>query len=179
MCLPEGTITAEEFDQLDGHRTAATILAGEALSSARVFDQQLPLDRLQLGMTAVTLPADNVHALGGEILRGMRLNLMVANSDGRVVQLAENIEVLSANTSAVQQGANIITDSSDSDSARISFIGGADSQSFSGSNESLHWVTLSIPDNQVEQILTASRAGAIHLVLPKALSFDASSKEGE
>ena len=179
LCLPEGTISADEFDQLEGHRTAATILAGEALNSMRVFDQQLPLDRLKAGMTAVTLPADNVTALGGEILRGMRLNLMVANSDGRVVKLADDIEVLSANTSAVQQGASIADGDSDTDSARLNLIGAADTQSLSGGNEPLHWVTLSIPDNQVEQILTASRAGAIHLVLPKALSFDASAKEGE
>jgi len=165
--LPEGAIAAEDYSAIDGRRVSATILAGEVLTSARVFDQPLPLDRLAEGMTAVTLSTDNVHALGGELLRGMHLNLMASLTDGRVEELARNIEVLSANTSAIQAGVESNGDSAQSDAARSALIGGASSNGGSSGNESINWVTLAIPDDQVEQVLTAARAGTIHLVLPR------------
>ncbi|MCL2679970.1 MAG: Flp pilus assembly protein CpaB [Coriobacteriia bacterium] len=172
FCLPEGTIAADDFATLDGRRASATILAGEALTTARVFDQQLPLDRLAVGMTAVTLPTDDTHALGGELLRGMRVSLMAAVADGQVKELARNIEVLSANTSAVLADSQHDSDASGSDAARRALTGGSTTNS---RNEALHWVTLAIPSDQVEQVLTAIRAGSIHLVLPKeSTPFDAS-----
>jgi len=167
MCLPEGTLDAASFKQIEGRRSTATILAGEALNRSRVFDRQLPLDRLAEGMTAVTLPADNVHALGGELLRGMRLTLMAATSTGRVTELATHIEVLSANISSIQNVPSTFTEEDSVENSRLTLTGAADSQSFSQGGESLHWVTLAIPNNQVEQVLTASRAGMVHLVLPK------------
>jgi len=181
ICLPEGTLAAADFEQVEGHRTATTILAGEALSRARVFDKQLPLDRLSEGMTAVTLPADNVHALGGELLRGMRLTLMAATPNGRVTELATYIEVLSANTSAIQNTPNLLAENDSVENSRLTLTGAADTQSLPHSGESLHWVTLSIPNNQVEQVLTAARAGMIHLVLPKEnlASAEAQGSENE
>ena len=166
LYLPEGAVPAQDFPQIEGRRASATILTGEVLTTFRAFDKQLPLDRLAPGMTAVTLPADNVHALGGELLRGMHLTLMANAGDGKVVKLAQNIEVLSANTAAVQMNINAQADSQQSDSSRSVLTGAADSQSTYSRGESLHWVTLAIPNGQVEQILTASRAGTIHFVLP-------------
>ena len=165
LYLPEGAVAAQDFPQIEGRRASATILVGEVLTTFRAFDQQLPLDRLDQGMTAVTLPADDVHALGGELLRGMRLTLMAGTMDGKVVKLAHNIEVLSANTAAVQMGTNTQMDSQQ-DSSRSVLTGATDSQSSFARGESLNWVTLAIPNGQVEQILTASRAGTIHFVLP-------------
>jgi len=179
MCLAEGAVAAEDFSLIDGQRSASTILAGEALSRLRVFDQKLPLDLLPEGMVAVCLPADDVHALGGQILRGMQLTLMAPLSDGRVVELARGIEVLSANTSAVQMGSQIEGDiSQGTDDQPASFLSGAVStSSVTASKESLNWVTLAIPSAQVEQVLTASRAGTIHFVLAKDAA-DGSATEG-
>ena len=168
LYLPEGVVAAQDFPEIKGRRASATILAGEALTTLRFFDQPLALDRLEPGMTAVTLPADDVHALGGELLRGMRLTLMASASDGQVAKLAQNIEVLSANTAAVQMDLAAKADDPQADSSRSVLTGATSSQGAYGSSESLHWVTLAIPNGQVEQILTASRAGMIHFVLPKA-----------
>ncbi|MCL2403413.1 MAG: RcpC/CpaB family pilus assembly protein [Coriobacteriia bacterium] len=171
FCLPEGVISLEDFGQIEGRRSAATILKGEALTALRVFDQQLPVDRLSEGMTAVTLPADNIHALGGELRRGMRLTLMAGTSDGRVAELASYIEVLSANTVAVQSEA--IEGEDAQDSSRLALTSGASTQNSTPHGESLNWITLAIPNDQVEQILTASRASTIHFVLPKeTLTFE-------
>jgi len=174
FCLPEGAVAVEDFEKVRGHRSAATILKGEALTTLRVFDQQLPVDRLSEGMTAVTLPADDIHALGGELLRGMRLTLMAGTSDGRVSEIASYIEVLSANTAAAQVDSMAEVDDSQADGSRSILTGGASTQNLSGQGgESLNWITLAIPNEQVEQILTASRVGAIHFVLPKeTLTFD-------
>jgi len=98
--VPEGTIGVEDIGAALGHRTTATILAGEALTAFRVFDEQLALDRLSAGMTAVTIPTDAVHALGGELLCGMHVTLMGTLSDGRVEPIAVDVEVLSAGDSA-------------------------------------------------------------------------------
>ena len=166
LYLPEGTVAAQDFSQIEGKRASATILAGEVLTTLRAFDQQLPLDRLEQGMTAVTLPADDVHALGGELLRGMHLTLMAGTADGKVVKLAQNIEVLSANTAAVQMGTSTQVDSQQAGNSRSVLTGATDNQSSYARGESLNWVTLAIPNAQVEQILTASRAGTIHFVLP-------------
>ena len=165
LYLPEGAVAAQDFSQIEGRRASATILAGEVLTTLRAFDQQLPLDRLEQGMTAVTLPADDVHALGGELLRGMRLTLMAGTADGKVMKLAQNIEVLSANTAAVQMNVNVQPDSQQ-DSSRSVLTGATDSQNSYVRSESLNWVTLAIPNGQVEQILSASRAGTIHFVMP-------------
>jgi len=169
--LPEGAIAAQDYERIEGHRTSAVILAGEVATKARIFDQALPLDRLAEGMTAVTLSTDNVHALGGELVRGMHLSLMAAVPNGRVEELAHSIEVLSANTSAVQMGRENAAASDDVSDGRTTLIGGSASSGtnrMQSGNESITWVTLAIPDAQVEQVLTAARAGAIHLVLPAA-----------
>jgi len=168
MCLQEGTITVGDFEQYSGNRTAATILRGEALSATRIAGDPLPLDRLEAGMTALTLPADDVSALGGEILHGMRLTLMADTPDGRVAELVTDIEVLSANTPAVFAGLGGPHDSDFPDGEPGLLAAG--SPSLPPSNrEPLNWVTLAVPSLQAEQILTASRAGTIHLVLPKKL----------
>jgi len=179
ICLPEGTLEAADFEKVEGHRSTATIVAGEALNRSRIFDKQLPLDRLAVGMTAVTLPADNIHALGGELLRGMRLTLMAATPTGRVTELATHIEVLSANTSAIQNTLTTFAEEDPAGSSCLTLTGAADTQNSSHSSESLHWVTLAIPNGQVEQVLTASRAGMIHLVLPKESLEDSKSQKQE
>jgi len=167
ICLQEGTISVSDFAQYNGHRTAATILRGEALSATRIAGDPLPLDQLTEGMTALTLPAEDVSALGGEILRGMRLTLMADAPDGRVIELAADIEVLSANIPAVFEGLGGPQDSDSSDGE--SGLLAAGSPSSSTRHEPLSWVTLAVPSQHAEQILTASRAGTIHLVLPKSL----------
>lgn len=175
LYLPEGAIDVADFDEVIGRRATATIAAGEALTSLRVLDQQLPLDRLSQGMTALTIPAEDIHALGGQILRGMRINLMADAADGRVRLLVADIEVLSANTAAVQQGLAAGTGADvDTDSSNSFMSGSSDGFGYANNSEPLNWVTLAIPNDQVEQVLTASRAGTIHLVLPKLdLEIDA------
>ncbi|MCL2745558.1 MAG: RcpC/CpaB family pilus assembly protein [Coriobacteriia bacterium] len=178
FCLPEGAIEAKDFEQIEGHRSAAIILKNEALAASRVFDRQLPADRLSEGMTAVTLPADDVHALGGELLRGMRLTLMAGTSDGRVSELASYIEVLSSNIAATQAEFAEASSDPQADESRIALTGGVSTQGLVGGTESLNWVTLAIPNEQVEQILTAARVSTLHFVLPReALSLDTENLE--
>ena len=165
--VPEGAVVAEQLKTVLGHRTLATILGGEPLTKARVFEQQLALDTLPEGMTAVTLPTDEVHALGGELLRGMKVTLMGVLPDGRVEAIAKDIEVLSANISAVAADVanNSDLDTGDSNrSSRNALLGG---QGAINGGESIVWVTLALPDNQVSQVLAASQAHTLHLVLPK------------
>ena len=60
----------------------------------------------------------------------------------------------------------------DHDDSRSVLTGAAGGSRQAAGSEPLNWVTLSVPNNQVEQILTASRAGAIHFVLPKVEEAD-------
>jgi Flp pilus assembly protein CpaB len=169
FCLPEGVIEAEDFTRFEGCRSMATIVRGEALVRSRVLDRQLPTDRLSEGMTALTLPTDNVHALGGELVRGMHLTLMVTLADGRVSELAHRVEVLSANTASFQSESADEGEGSSVSDARLALSGGSGGRGI----DVLNWVTLAVPHEQVKQILTASRLGTINFVLPKeALSFD-------
>jgi hypothetical protein len=136
----------------------------------RIFEKRLALDCLAEGMTAVTLSTDAVHALGGELLQGMKVTLMGALPDGRVAELASDIEVLSANTASVTSAGSLAETGNDAGSnkgnGRASLLGGS-TQSF-GNGGDIHWVTLAIPEEQVSQILAAANANTVHLVLPKA-----------
>jgi len=159
LFVPEGAILAEHAATVLGHRSAAAILRGEALTAARVFEQELALDRLSEGMCAVTLPTDAVHALGGELICGMRVTLMGVMSDGRVEAIAHDIELLSTNTATSSE------DGQGADTGeRATLLGG---QQAGKHGETINWVTLALPDEQVRQVLAASQARTLHLVLPK------------
>jgi hypothetical protein len=121
-----------------------------APEAATVFDSLAP------GMCAVTLSTDAVHALGGELKRGMNVTLMAVLPDGTVAVLAEGIEVLSANAGVVAA-----TDVAEEEEQSGGLLGGS-----AGSGESINWVTVAVPQGQVTQILAAANANTVHLVLP-------------
>jgi Flp pilus assembly protein CpaB len=169
----EGTVHAGDKDQVLGKRSTSTILAGETLSKIRLSQQISALDRLKEGYSAVTIGTDDEHALGGEIIQGMRLTLMAGQSDGSVSMIAADVEVLSANTASSMAASAVEASESQESSWDSLGLGSSDesrgnSLSSGGSSraESICWVTLSVPNTQVAQVLSASRASRIHLVLP-------------
>jgi Flp pilus assembly protein CpaB len=166
LLLPEGALKPQQATAIIGTRARTLIVAGEVLTEARLFEEVLPLDRLAVGMTAVTLSTDAVHALGGELLRGMRVTLMASLTDGRVEALADDLEVLSANTAVAASEAATAEAATDA-TARKGLLGGSGGASGQSGGD-IQWVTLAIPEDKVTQVLAAANANTLHLVLPKA-----------
>jgi len=149
--LPEGALLARDRATVLGKRTTAWVPRGEPLLRKRVLQTTARLDGLAAGLSAVTISTDAVHALGGELVCGMRVTLMGAGVSGVVAPLASDIEVLSSSTSSratqpdpSSSGAGIFGTSGTSD---------------------INWVTLAVPTPQAAQVISAAQAGKLWLVL--------------
>jgi len=149
--LPEGALLARDRAAVLGKRTTAWIPRGEPLLRKRVLQTAARLDGLAAGLSAVTISTDAVHALGGEVVCGMRVTLMGAGISGVVAPLASDIEVLSSSTSSRDTRAE-----SPASSAGIFGTSGA---------SDIDWVTLAVPTPQAAQVISAAQAGKLWLVL--------------
>lgn len=143
VLLPKGAVLKGHESSLIGRRTNALILAGEPLVSARVVSKRHRLDSLLPGQSAVTLEADSVRALGGEITPGMYVTVMGTPRAGATCVLAQHVRVLSTSNADEKKSSGL--------------LGGE-------GNSAVTWVTVAVPDATVAQVITASQAGETYLV---------------
>jgi Flp pilus assembly protein CpaB len=162
LLLPDSVVKPQNRTRVVGHRASALILAGEPLCAERVFGQSSALADMGAGQTAVTLSTDAVHALGGELARGMKVSLMGALPDGRVEELAGKVAVLSADA-GIARDEHAASDGSSAEEERGLLTG----SSSAPSGSAISWVTLAIPDEQVKRILAAANTNTVYLVLPQ------------
>ncbi|MDR1412945.1 MAG: hypothetical protein LBJ07_03355 [Actinomycetes bacterium] len=127
------------------------------------------LDELPEGMSAVTVSTDAVHALGGQLARGMKVTLMAVLTDGRVEALVRDVAVLSADVGldgGMGRYGESGTDGSGDDGGRGGLLGGDATESLGTEGAAISWVTLALPDTQVTRVLAAAYANTLHLILP-------------
>jgi pilus assembly protein CpaB len=142
--LPAGSLSAEE--DVIGQTLGLPLLANEPVTAAKLSTASAPIVVAD-GYCAVSIPTNDVSAVGGAVSAGSVIDIYAADKDG--VQLIAS-EVLVLETSNGSQQA-------------------AEPNGLLGSNRSratLSWVTLSIPADMVEDIISASRTMNLYLVLP-------------
>jgi pilus assembly protein CpaB len=139
--LPADCVTS--LEQVESAVAGSTILANEPISKARLGTETQELE-VPAGLCAVSIPSQDVRAVGGAIVCGSRVNVY-ASTDTGVVLLGENLLVLETNNT---------------------------SQEVSSTHTVLSWVTLAVTPQSVQQLLNASRMGNLYLTLPAETGGD-------
>ena len=119
-----------------GRKASSTILAGEVLSERRFLDAGSPLD-VPDGLTAVSVPAKDVQAVGGAVVAGARADVYATGGTSTEV-VASNVLVLA--TSASGQGDR--------------------------SGEKVSWVTLALEPESVQEVVAAAQKTELYFTLP-------------
>ena len=131
-------LPAEAFrsaDDVVGKKASSTILAGEVLSGQRFRDAGNRLD-VPEGLTAVSVPAKDVQAVGGAIAAGSQVDMYATGGTSTDV-LAIDVLVLATSAS---------------------------SQESSGANVS--WITVAVGPESVQEIVAAAQKTELYFTLP-------------
>lgn len=126
-----------------GRKASSSILAGEVLSERRFLDAGSRLD-VPEGLTAVSVPAKDVQAVGGAVVAGARADVYATGGASTEV-IASNVLVLA--TSASGKGDR--------------------------SEEKVSWVTLALEPESVQEIVAAAQKTELYFTLPGSALSDA------
>jgi len=130
-----------------GAVAGTSILANEPISRARLGNANADIS-VPPGLCAVSIPTQDVRAVGGAVSRGSLVNVY-SNTGGGVLLLGENLLVLA--TSGSDKGS-------------------------SGTRASLSWVTLAVTPQSVQELLSASKSETLYLTLPSTESASQGSR---
>ena len=131
--LPADAITDKK--EAIGKQVGSTILAGEVIASARFGFDASSID-VPAGMHAVSVPAREVHAVGGALSPGALVDVY-AIGPSATARIASSALVLA--TSASQDRASTRSDA---------------------------WVTLAIEPSHVQELVQAAEAQTLYFALP-------------
>lgn len=97
--LPEKCIT--NFDEVRGLQVSSLVIAGEAISSKRFSTEATPLN-IPEGCVALSVPAEDVQAVGGAITAGMQVDVYATGSE--TSRIGEGLLVLATNAESTDGG---------------------------------------------------------------------------
>jgi len=142
--LPTGAITEES--EVIGQTLGMPLFANEPVILAKIGTDIRPVN-VPEGYCAVSIPTNDVLAVGGTITTGSVIAIYAADKESVVLLLAE-VLVLDTSNSGYESYES--------------------SGLFGGSRQrpALTWVTLAIREDMVEDIIVASRTMNLYLVLP-------------
>jgi len=118
-----------------GRQATSPIIAGEVISQKR-FDENVGRIDVPDGLTAVSLPAGDVNAVGGAIESGMQIDVYLANGE-TAVPLAQNVLVLSTSAGSA-----------------------------SGSGKKIAWITVAVDADRVQEFVAAADKGGLYFTIP-------------
>ena len=131
-------LPAEAFrsaDDVVGKKASSTILAGEVLSGQRFRDAGSRLD-VPEGLTALSVPAKDVQAVGGAIAAGSQVDIYATGGTSTDV-LASDVLVLATSAG-----------SRESSDAKVS------------------WITVAVKAESVQEIVAAAQKTELYFTLP-------------
>jgi pilus assembly protein CpaB len=143
--LPAGALY--EQNEVFGQTVAVPLMRNEPIVAAKLGESKTPMN-VPEGLCAVSIPSEDVLAVGGAIQAGTFVTVYAA--DAVTVELIAE-EVLILETS---NGATLASEGS------AQLFGAANSRS------SLSWVTLAVEPDIAQELIAASRSKELHLVLP-------------
>jgi len=142
--LPAGALTSAE--DVIGQTLAIPLFTNEPVTSSKIGNAVAPIN-IPDGHCAVSIPTNDVLAVGGAISAGSRIAIYAADKDA--------VELLAADVLVLE------TSNSNSASKEPNGMFGSGRQ-----QPALTWVTLAVEEDMVEEIIAASRTMNLYLVLP-------------
>lgn len=118
-----------------GKQASSAILSGEVVSLRR-FEEASALIDVPTGLTAVSVPAKDVQAVGGALASGMLVDVYATGDSGTTL-IGEEVLVLA--TSASAKGT---------------------------SDSSVSWITLAVEPASVQELVTMAQKAQLYFVLP-------------
>ena len=143
--LPVGALSNQS--DVFGQTVTIPLLMNEPVVAAKLGQLKAPVS-VPSGLCAISIPSEDVLAVGGAISAGSYVTVYAA--DSKTVELiAEDVLILETSNGAYQ--------SSDGSS---SLFGS------SSSRPKLSWVTLAVDPEIAQELIAASSSHKLHLVLP-------------
>lgn len=127
-----------------GKRVSAPILAGEVLSLRRIGDAQTGIE-VPSGLTAVSVPAKDVQAVGGAVSPGSRVD-MYATGGSSTDMIASGVLVL-ATSAGTREGL---------------------------SGQSFSWITVAVSPHSAREVVAAAQKTELYFTLPSEQGKDGS-----
>lgn len=132
--LPEDAV--RNSHDILGKQTTSSIIKGEVISNKRFQDNSISLE-VPAGLSAVSVPAKDVSAVGGAISAGMHIDVYSTGNTSTTI-IAQNVQVLATNTSFGDK----------SSSSQVS------------------WITLAVEPSMVQELVSASQKSTLYFVIP-------------
>ena len=137
--LPDGALRV--LSDVVGRKATSAILAGEVMLEGRFRDAGGTFE-VPYGMTAVSVPAREVQAVGGAIEPGMRIDIY-ATGNSATMLIGSNVLVLATNRQP-----------------------GGVNDAVSGSGQSVQWITVALAPERVEETVAAAQGLSLYFTLP-------------
>jgi pilus assembly protein CpaB len=147
--LPAGAL--REQNEVLGQTAVVTLLQNEPVVAAKLGELATPVS-VPAGLCAVSIPSEDVLAVGGAIGAGSFVTVYAADA-ATVELIAEEVLILETSNGEA-------TASGEGDG-----LFGA-----SKSRSQLAWVTLAVEPDTAQELIAASRSRDLHLVLPGGVS---------
>lgn len=97
--LPEECIT--NFDEVKGLQVSSLVVSGEVISAKRFSTEATPLN-IPEGCVALSVPAEDVQAVGGALTTGMQVDVYATGSE--TTRIGEGLLVLATNADNAESG---------------------------------------------------------------------------
>jgi pilus assembly protein CpaB len=143
--LPAGAL--REQGEVFGQSATVPLMQNEPIVAAKLGELATPVS-VPAGLCAVSIPSEDVLAVGGAIAAGSFVTVYAADI-ATVELIAEEVLVLETSNGEM-------TTSGESGSLFAS----------SNSRAQLSWVTLAVEPDTAQELIAASRSRNLHLVLP-------------
>lgn len=132
--LPENAM--ENESDVVGKQVASTIVSGEVVTSTR-FEQDSAKVEVPKGMVAVSLPTEEVKAVGGAISPGTSIDIYLTGNSGTKL-LGKAVLVLATSAGESEDAAG----------------------------KSVSWVTVAVKPNAVEEYVSSAETGNLYFAIP-------------
>ena len=132
--LPQNA--ARTGNEVLGKQATSSILSGEVISTKRFQDLAVSLE-VPAGLSAVSVPAKDVSAVGGALKAGMHIDVYATGNTSTTL-IAHNVLLLATSSSFNENS----------------------------SSSSVTWVTLAVSPDKVQELVAASQTTTLYFVLP-------------
>ncbi len=136
--LPSGAM--KQTSDVVGKTASSSILKGEVVLEQR-FRSESSLLEVPENMTAISVPAKSVQAVGGALTVGMSVDVY-STGNTSTARLISNVSVLATST----------TQKSESSSSK--------------SSSEVQWITIAVPAQYVESVVAAAEQSQLYFTLP-------------
>lgn len=131
--LPDDAV--RNSNDILGKQLTSSIVSGEVITSKRFQDSAVSLE-VPAGLSAVSVPAKDVSAVGGAINAGMHIDVYATGNISTSL-IARNVLVLATSSTFSE-----------------------------GSSTSVTWITLAVEPASVQELVAASQTTTLYFVLP-------------